>query len=827
MALIMAVAAGIASCSIFTGPGNDTSKVKVTGTGVAVLANLGVPTKLAPRTQVGGAAMLDSENPFGKNVIDTKVINEIFTISQDNKAKLINVPGVSAGTATDLPVNIVGLGGTDGQIKRPVAADLDGDGKKEILMANFNITAKTIGFFKINRGTSYAVQGAGQISWDTKRSWSDGRDNLTYWHWAGIFWVNDSSVNPTRDWNQFNDIASGDIDGDGRDEVVISSEGTLYVLDHDLSLKKQQDIPLISASSPDTQILRVACGDLNGDGTAEIVVTNGTFDANKTAQVSVYSYSAGALTSLLSGGAIGISTASKNLRSAAVAIGDVDGDKKPEIVLAGIEDSAAGCITMILNVDQTSGVWTNSFVNTVKTSALKSMAQNYWAGWTGPQQNDAMVPILALGDLDGDGKDEIVSNDDVLAVTVSLGNATLDYAFTNGNNILRQGLAAANLPGTAGIWGNFTYGNVAWAADRIPDTAYNSQVKMGDLNGDGKEEIVVLDYKRAVLRTYSCQNNVIIKNSDISITTDDTDNSNFCKYLCLADVNNDGASYKYNGHALIFSAPVIVGVISGPPYWNVQDPKNPGSLIQDTSQMQTSFGLSAGASVGIGGSVEVAVSGKIGASGVLPVASNGEAKATVEITGGFSAGFDAELTGSMKVSYLCPAGVDKVMFFSVPIDVWEYENVNNAADKFYIKEPRKPEMQYVDVSWYNDNNGDYPDIDAGALKNHVIGKPYTYPTFAQATSLFQALPGASFLIQTLQNTAGMVIPGVPEGNGNTVLEYSVGGSVGASFSVFGEVKYEQECSFIGLVGASASVKIEGHVSRSTSVETWVGGSVEA
>ena len=134
-------------------------------------------------------------------------------------------------------------------------------------------------------------------------------------------------------------------------------------------------------------------------------------------------------------------------------------------------------------------------------------------------------------------------------------------------------------------------------------------------------------------------------------------------------------------------------------------------------------------------------------------------------------------------------------------------------------------MQYVDVSWYNDNNGDYPDIDAGALKNHVIGKPYTYPTFAQATSLFQALPGASFLIQTLQNTAGMVIPGVPEGNGNTVLEYSVGGSVGASFSVFGEVKYEQECSFIGLVGASASVKIEGHVSLSTSVETSVGGSV--
>ena len=194
MALIMAVAAGIASCSIFTGPGNDTTKVKVTGTGVAVLANLGVPTKLAPRTQVGGAAMLDSENPFGKNVIDTKVINEIFTISQDNKAKLINVPGVSAGTATDLPVNIDGLGGTTGQIKRPVAADLDGDGKKEILMANFNLTAKTIGFFKINRGTSYAVQSAGQISWNTKRSWSDGRDYFTYWHWAGIFWVNDSSA---------------------------------------------------------------------------------------------------------------------------------------------------------------------------------------------------------------------------------------------------------------------------------------------------------------------------------------------------------------------------------------------------------------------------------------------------------------------------------------------------------------------------------------------------------------------------------------------------------------------------------------------------------
>lgn len=832
-ALSVVVALGACSKKDDTPPGADAT------TGKEVLAALGIDTTLGARATRSGALMTDADNPFGTTVVNLRRTAEVFIVGAENTSATGDVsvqlldpldttpPSAIAlqATPTTLTVGTTGLSGESKMIKRPVAADLDGDGKDEVVSAVFEPTPKTIRLFTMDDGSTYNLApGPATIAWKTAKTYSADVDFGV----ANAYPYEAPILGATRDWAHTIDLAAGDLDGDGKDEIVLTSEATLYVIGHDLRLVTERDFTTLTGAT--TQLLRVAVGDLDGDGKDEIVVANGTYDVNKTAEVSVFALAGSSLAQLL-GGALAATASSTSIRSAAVAVGDIDGDGKPEAVLAGVKDSGGSVVTMALAFKVQSGVLLASFMSQTWSSALASDVQNLWAERTpaavqAARELDGAIPILAIANLDdskqpgdvaGNGVNEIVTGDDVIYLQAA-GTATGSFAAfgSNGQGVLRAGLGTELLPGSN------VAGWVVWG-QRAPDTAYFDQAAAGDLNGDGKDELVLVDYLRTRLRQYYYDPTTknLAKGPNVAISGVP------CPYLVLADVDAASANspvVRYVGHALVYSDPIILAVLSGPPYWDKTDSK--GNAIQDTSQMQTTLGFSASASFGVGASVEISIGAWGGETAKVPVVANGEETVKTGVTTTYSAAFKVEVAGGVEVTYNAPAGADKVLFASVPVDVYEYVDVADPKKQFFVREQRKAETNFVDVDFYNAHNGDYADITPAALKNHVIGNPYSYPTLAQATSLHQSLPGFSYIIQQkIDEASQLVFPGVPQGNGYVSLQYSAEGTVGAEFSCSLEFTSEQEASFVALEGSSASMKFGLTVSGSLTAGTFVQGSV--
>ncbi|MDO7854403.1 FG-GAP repeat domain-containing protein, partial [Hymenobacter convexus] len=125
-------------------------------------------------------------------------------------------------------------------------------------------------------------------------------------------------------------VAVGDVNGDGRPDIVTANGGsnTAGVL---LGLASGGFASVSTYSTgTSSQPCGVAMADVNGDGRLDIVTANYT------------SSSAGVLLALASGGFGPVSTYSTGSFPSGVAVGDVNGDGRPDIVTANTGSNTAG-----------------------------------------------------------------------------------------------------------------------------------------------------------------------------------------------------------------------------------------------------------------------------------------------------------------------------------------------------------------------------------------------------------------------------------------------------------------------------------------------------
>jgi len=305
--------------------------------------------------------------------------------------------------------------------------DLDGDGKPDLAVANNSST--TVSVFR-NTSTSGSIAAS---SFAAKVDFTTGNNPYS--------------------------VAIGDLDGDGKPDLAVAnfSSNTVSVF------RNTSTSGSIAAGSFAAKVdftagnnpYSVAIGDLDGDGKPDLAVANGSSN-----RVSVFRNTS-------SSGSIGAGSFAvkvdfaTGIQPISVTIGDMDGDGKPDLAVA---NNGSNTVSVLRNTSTSGSIAAGSFGAKVDFT-------------TGTN------PIsVAIGDLDGDGKPD-------LAVANYNSNTVSVYRNTSTSGSIAAGSFGAKV--------DFATGTQPYS------------VTIGDLDGDGKPDLAVANYSSFTLS--------VLRNADIVV----------------------------------------------------------------------------------------------------------------------------------------------------------------------------------------------------------------------------------------------------------------------------------------------------------------------
>ena len=352
----------------------------------------------------------------------------LFNISQTVFSQTINFYSILELYTGDTPLWVT-------------VGDINGDGKPDIVAVNAGNNGNTISVF-----LNTTPNGIFTPSFSDKTDFNTG-------------------INPVS-------VAIGDLNGDGKPDIVVANgnSNTVSVLFN--TTTNGASTPSFSAKTDfntGNRPVSVAIGDINGDGSPDIIVAN---------------YYSSTISVLLNSTPVNATTASFSAKTdfatginpSEVALADLNGDGKLDVVT-----SNPGANTMSVFLNTTSdGASTPSF----------SVKNDFTTG--------ATPTSLAVADVNGDGKpDIIISNFSAKTVSVFL-NTTTNGASAPVFSAKKDFMTSAN-----------------------PHT-----VTAGDLNGDGKPDIALANYYTnsvsVLLNTTSNGASSASFSSEINFTTGNT-----------------------------------------------------------------------------------------------------------------------------------------------------------------------------------------------------------------------------------------------------------------------------------------------------------------
>lgn len=535
------------------------------------------------------------------------------------------------------------------------AGDVDGNGQEEALTIFYNMVANRLSLRVLeDKKDGYRTKPPISIAVMTPPVWDT---------WEEYYKV---------------DLATGDLDADGRDELVAVCHHTVYILDDAAHGFRQLTAPKTfpTTSGTGNLVVRAAVGEIDGDGREDIVIVEGINDRPGNCYYHVYS---GAGFAEIRSWQIAptIDGTSCNFEYADVTIGDFDGDSFNEIAFCG--DGAGFGNNLRAVVADDSGMryaWIQSYYSTS-------------IDWG----SNFVPPTMAL-DIHGDGKDEFL----VLNRIVGLDGSLKD------------------VPDTSGI-----------------SAPYKLASAVGDTNGDGYDDVIVVD--RASHDLWVWESNGLglgpmLRGSNSC--------SNYNTTVCAPDVDGDSQVVRYTGQReQLFTDPVVIAVLAAPPHHGAGSGQNVeacgttyGTSTAFGTEEETSTGLSVGFSFGY---EFEAPFGLAKASFKTSVENSLDSIAAqsreVEIWVSYSGSYDEDLVLFTAVPF-------NVYYYEVIVS----PNPGEIGSLLTINIPRQAEKRCVSTVFYNANNGDFPDIDSSVL-GHTIGNVSSYPTRAEKNELQAAYAG--------------------------------------------------------------------------------------
>jgi len=274
-----------------------------------------------------------------------------------------------------------------------------------------------------------------------------------------------------------NSVVLADIDGDGKLDMVVANSGSSNVSIFKNTgtvgtLSFASKIDITTGATP----LSVFAADIDGDGLIDIITANSTGNS-----VSILRNTSTS-TSISFDAKIDITTAAG---ATSITAGDFDNDGKIDIATANKTSNSVSV-----------------FKNTSTLGSISFATKQDFTTGTNPNS-------IAVGDIDGDGKIEIA-----VANKISLGSGSISV-FKNTSSAGSISFAAKQ---------DFTAGSDA------------ASIAMGDLDGDGKLDIITQNWNPGTASTFRNTSN----STTISFVRLDVNvfGSGYC--LVLADTNGDG-----------------------------------------------------------------------------------------------------------------------------------------------------------------------------------------------------------------------------------------------------------------------------------------------
>lgn len=425
-ARVMAASANSLTVAVPFGSLNELISVTVNGR----IAYAGKPFV----TTFAGGGPAFTANSFAPMVAIPLSISCLSDVDGDGKLDLVGLAGstnIFVSTNTSTPSNIsfapnvnFALGGNAAKCN---LEDLDGDGKKDMLVLNGNSQ------FSVMLNTSVV----GKPAFGTKSDYSTGT----------------SSSNPT-------DITAGDLDGDGRADVVVSnySTATIAVFKNNSTVGNITMAPRVDYNM-EGYGNQIILSDMDGDGKQDMVsaFASGSFS------FSVY------LNTSITGTIAFAPRQSFGTTPSSIAIGDLDGDGKTDVICI-----KNGTLSVFRNLSTPGNI-------------LFAPPVDFPAG------NTSFTMGVNTNDMDGDGKI------DIFVTVYSLYKISVYKNNSSPGNILLSGNT------------DFT------------TTDYVFSGLSGDLDNDGKADMIARSYYGNIYRNTTGGNGPgIMSFSPVSAGTGDT-----------------------------------------------------------------------------------------------------------------------------------------------------------------------------------------------------------------------------------------------------------------------------------------------------------------
>lgn len=555
------------------------------------------------------------------------------------------------------------------------------------------------------------------------------------------------------------DIASGDIDNDGLDEVLV-----VGVIDGALASERKGKIWIFDDLANSSTLLYSA--DLEGEfdpdignvGLDRVAIASGNVDNDNAIETVVAYYLHGRpnasvlvlddaehqydiLRHDLIGDSQLIPTASISpdvQRYLRVDTGDTDADGRDEILVAWMKlDDVA---------DQGGIVYQSKFWLLDDRSSSFSLISER-SGFSGSYlDTDTLIPEAKLVDLNGDRTAELFV----------MGTVWHYYEEMDDYIDISDGLNSC---------GNFS---MIYASD---NTLFGRSVAVADINGDMREDIVVyrtdssIDVIACIEHPhYNPDTGELESVSNAFEIVDSLGPYPYAAYsesavVAAVNVDQDSLVVQYGGnvpdtassntpnestptvrmeHSVYFADNRLIAVVAAPPCAD--------GIGQNVDGCSAGFGtmigagLTSGFTVAVRGGVLVGVEEEIQGGFVFASITLQKFEAEVSAELELSAYIDSSIETSKTITNSTVYGEDIVVFSTTPYDRYIYQVVSHSDEVadgklMTIDIPQRPRILTVTREYYNAFNGEQMDIGSSILK-HVPGQLDTYPRSTDVNGYF-------------------------------------------------------------------------------------------